>query len=96
MRAIILAGAAVLTLSACGGSGSEANDANAMGTANTMAIDPMMDPNMTNMTLDGNAMGGTGMGANGGANGMTDANTQNMMQRDANTNDPDTNLANGL
>jgi hypothetical protein len=28
--------------------------------------------------------------------GMTDANTQNMMQRDATTDDPDTNLANGL
>jgi hypothetical protein len=90
MRAIILAGAAVLTLSACGGGGSEANDANAMGTANTMAIDPMMDPNMT---MDANAMNGAGMT---GTNGAMDANTQNMMQRDATTNDPDTNLANGL
>ena len=92
MRAMILAGAAVLTLSACGGGDNEANDANAMGMDNGMAIDPMMDPNMTNMTLDGNAMGGTGMGANG----MTDANTQNMMMKDATTNDPDTNLANGM
>jgi hypothetical protein len=90
---MILAGAAVLTLSACGG-GSEANDANAMGADNTMMIDPMMDPNTT---MDQNAMNAAGtMGANGGANGMVDANTQNMMQRDATTNDPDTNLANGL
>jgi hypothetical protein len=89
MRAMILAGAAVLTLSACGG-GSEANDANAMGTDNTMMIDPMMDPNTT---MDQNAMNAAGTM---GANGMTDANSQNMMQRDATTNDPDTNLANGL
>jgi hypothetical protein len=50
----------------------------------------MMDPNMT---MDANAMNGAGTM---GGNGSMDANTQNMMQRDATTNDPDTNLANGL
>ncbi|HEX8192432.1 MAG TPA: hypothetical protein VF552_05985 [Allosphingosinicella sp.] len=87
----ILAGAALaLGLSACGGGGgSEANDANAMSTGNAM-IDPMMDPNMT---LDANGMNASG---GMGANGAVDANTQNMMQLDANTNAPDTNLANGL
>jgi hypothetical protein len=35
-------------------------------------------------------------GAMTGGNGAMDANTQNMMMQDANTNDPDTNLANGM
>jgi hypothetical protein len=30
------------------------------------------------------------------ANGMMDSNTVNAMAQDANTNDPDTNLANGM
>jgi hypothetical protein len=91
---ILLAGAA-LALSACGGGNdTAANDANGFGTDNMM-----MDPNM----LDANS-GMTGMeGMNGmdamngvGANGSVDAGTANMMANDAATNDPDTNLANGL
>jgi len=94
MRKMILAAVAVLGLSACGGGGSEseANQANGMTTDNMM-----LDPNMT---LDQNGMGGmNGMNGmapmDGNAAGM-DANTQNMMQQDATTNDPDTNLANGI
>jgi hypothetical protein len=93
----MLAGAALaLALSACGGGGgSEANDANAIGAGNAM-IDPMMDPNLMMDQNAMNAMGNTGAGGAGSAGGAADANTQNMMQRDATTNDPDTNLANGL
>jgi len=94
MRMMILAGA-VLALSACGGGESETNTANTMGAENGM-MDPMMDPNMTtdmNGTMGGNMSGGDMTGANG----AMDANTANtMMAVDANTNSPDTNLANGL
>ncbi len=95
MRMMILAGA-VLALSACGGGETEAN--NTMATDNMM-MDPMMDPNLS---MDANGAMGANMGgamdANGamGANGAMDANTANMMAQDANTNSPDTNLANGL
>lgn len=92
MRMMILAGA-VLALSACGGGETEANTANTVGTDNMM-VDPMMDPNMTT-DLNG-AMGANMSGGMTGANGATDANTANMMAQDANTNSPDTNLANGL
>ena len=94
MRMILLASAA-LALSACGGGGSEGNDANALG-ADNMMLDQ-------NMMMDGNMMMDPNMSANGmtgmtgmDANGAMDANTQNMMAQDATTNDPDTNLANGL
>ena len=94
MRMMILAGA-VLALSACGGGETEAN--NTMATDNMM-VDPMMDPNLsmngTDMNMTGNMAGSAG-GAMG-ANGAVDANTANMMAVDANTNSPDTNLANGL
>jgi len=91
MRTILLAGA-VLALSACGGGESEANEANALATDNMM-----LDQNLA---VDANMM----LDANGSMNGMTgmdanvagDANTQNLMAVDANTNAPDTNLANGL
>ena len=88
MRTIALAGLA-LALSACDGgeSGTAANDANMVA-----ADDMMMDENLL---LDANAsMNGSAGGA--GANGSVDANTQNMMMKDATTNDADTNLANGL
>jgi hypothetical protein len=55
----------------------------------------MMDGNMAmdpNMSMNGMDMNGAAMGANG----AMDANTQNMMAQDMNTNAPDTNLANGL
>ena len=92
MRMILLVGAA-LAVSACGGGNeTEANEANALVSDNMMS-DPnlMMDPNM--MATDPN-MSANGM-TMGGATGM-DANTQNMMAQDMNTNSPDTNLANGL
>ena len=97
MRMMILAGA-VLALSACGGGGdTEAN--NTMG-ADNMMMDPMMDPNLSMNGTDMNMTGGMGAaaGANGaaGAAGAAGGDAQNMMAQDANTNDPDTNLANGL
>lgn len=86
MRTILLAGVA-LALSACGGGGGEttANDLNAV-TADNMLMDEnlMLDPNAS--------INGTTLDANGSVN----ATTQNLMEKDAVTNDPDTNLANGL
>jgi hypothetical protein len=96
MRMMMLAGTAVaaLALSACGGGATEGNSVNATGTDNGM-MDPMSDPNM--MMDQNGAMNAAGSaGGAGGANGAVDANTQNAMQRDMNTNDPDTNLANGM
>ncbi|HEY7811569.1 MAG TPA: hypothetical protein VIA98_14475 [Allosphingosinicella sp.] len=93
MRMIILAGA-VLALSACGGGETEAN--NTMAADNMMAVDPMMDPNMSMNGMDAN-MTGNMAGSAGGAmtdNGSMDGNA--AMAVDANTNSPDTNLANGL
>jgi len=93
MRKILLAGA-ILALSACGGN-NNANDANTMATDN-MAVD-------SNMGLDSNLSmmnGAEGMDANAAgamaANGSVDANTAAAMAKDANTHDPDTNLANGM
>jgi hypothetical protein len=99
MRILFLAGLALAT-AACGGGEKEATDANMMATDANMMMD-------SNIMMDGNAM----MGANGammdpngamngaggmGANGSMDAATQNAMMKDAQTNDPDTNLANGM
>ena len=90
MRILLIAGVALL--SACGGGGQTEGDNNAMATDNMM-----MDQNMTmdqNMMMDPNAaMNGT---TNMGAGGTVDAATQNMMMKDATSNDADTNLANGL
>jgi hypothetical protein len=89
---ILLAGAA-LALSACsgGGNSTEANQANALSTDNMMMDQNLlMDQNMMDQNMSANAAAGMG------ANGAADANTQNMMRQDAATNDPDTNLANGL
>lgn len=92
MRMMILAGA-VLALSACGGGETETNTANTMGAENMMG-DPMMDPNMT---TDMNGAMGANMSGDMGANGAMESGTANaMMAVDANTNSPDTNLANGL
>ena len=86
MRTMALATLA-LALSACGGGGdASGNEANAL-SADNMAMDEnlMMDPNLS---------------ANGtvtpDANGASNSATQNLMAKDAQTNDPDTNLANGL
>jgi hypothetical protein len=86
MRIIALAGLA-LALSACGGNNnSSADDANALGADNMMVDD--------NLMLDANAS----MNSAGGmdANASTNAATENLMMKDATTNDADTNLANGL
>jgi hypothetical protein len=85
MRMILLAGVA-LALSACGSRDeTTANDMNAI-TADNMLMDEnlMLDPNAS--------INGTTLDANASAN----ATTQNLMEKDAVTNDPDTNLANGL
>lgn len=83
MRAFFLVAGAALTLSACGGGESEANEQNAM-MANDMMMDQnmAMDPAMNGMMTDPNM--------------AMDANTQNMVMQDMNTNDPDANLANGM
>ena len=81
MRKILLAGVA-LALSACGGGGTETNNAAVLTTDNML-----MDENMM---LDQNMMNGMD------ANATIDANTANLMMEDATTNDADTNLANGL
>lgn len=88
MRMTLLA-AAALALTACGSGGGDtaANDSNALGTDNLL-----MDENLM---LDPNAsINGTSTAVD--ANGSLDSNTQNLMEKDAATNDPDTNLANGL
>ena len=86
MRWIILAGAA-LAVSACNGNkaGDEANQANATA-ADTMGIGD-------NAGMETNATGSVNAAV---ANGAIDANTQALMQKDANTHDADTNLANGI
>jgi hypothetical protein len=83
MRMILLAGAA-LALSACGGGAEKADETNVL-TADNMLMDE-------NMSMDMNAS--MNMGAD--VNAATDANSVNMMVEDATTNDPDTNLANGI
>ena len=92
MRKFLVIGAA-LALSACGGGGeTQSNEANMTASDNmmmdqNMAMDPMMNGG-GNMAMDP-AMNGT-------ANGAIDPVTQNMIQKDMNTNSPDTNLANGM
>jgi len=98
MRALILVAGAALSLSACGGN-SSTNDANTMATDNMMMDsgnlstdqNMMMDSNMSNMGMDSNMSGG--MDANMATNATTE---NNMMAQDRNTNDPDTNIANGM
>lgn len=85
MRIIALA-ALALGLSACGDRGSSTDEANALTADNMMMNELMSDTNM----VDANATGGMD------ANASTNAATENMMAKDAVTNDPDTNLANGL
>jgi hypothetical protein len=104
MRNYLIVGAA-LSLSACGGGAeTQNNTANMTASDNmmmdqNMAMDPMMN-GTGNMAMDP-TMNGTGNMAmdpmmNGTTNGAVDPATQNMMQKDMKTNDPDTNLANGL
>ena len=80
--------AAALALAACGGGDNQANTAAGENLAmdNLSATDPAamnaMNAVDANMSMD--------------ANMAVDANTQNAMMNDLNTNDPDTNLANGM
>lgn len=76
----ILLLAGLALVSACG----SGNDSEAVD-ANAMVTD--------NLMLDANTTMDAG---NMAANGTIDANTANMMVEDVTTNDPDTNLANGL
>ena len=89
MRAFLVIGAA-LALGACGGGDREADEANMaadnMMVDENMAMDPMMNAD-ANMAMDPMM--------NGTTNGL-DPTTQNMIEQDMNTNDADTNLANGL
>ena len=82
MRSIFLIAGAALALSACGSNSSESTDANTL-EVNTLVVD------------DG-ALANGDLNAVGTENGMISANTANAVQQDLNTNDPDTNLANGL
>lgn len=87
MRAIVLSlglGAA-LALGACGKNNDQANaDLNAT------------DPNAANMMMtDENSAMANGAGGMD-MNTATNAATENAMQKDLNTNDKDTNLANGM
>ena len=85
MRTIMLIGGAALALSACG-SNNEGSD------ANTLAVDNML----VDDSATANAMLEDDLNGVGTANGTMDANTANAVAQDLNTNDPDTNLANGL
>ena len=85
MRTIAIA-ALALGLSACGGGDTKTDE------ANSLAVDNMLMDD--NMLLDSNESmnAATGLDANASVN----AATENPMAKDAVTNDPDTNLANGL
>jgi hypothetical protein len=82
---MILAAGAVLALSACG-SNNEANQADL--SVNNLVVEDLSNGSDTMMMNgDMNAMD---------MNAMNDADTANAMATDMNTNDPDTNLANGM
>jgi hypothetical protein len=83
---MIALAAMALALSACGGGGTAADEANALGDDNLM-----MDENLM---LDSNQSLNSAGGMD--SNASTNASTENLMMKDATTNDPDTNLANGL
>jgi hypothetical protein len=86
MRAYILTIGAALTLCACNGSGNNQNNADLNAT----------DPNAANMMMtDENAAMANGAGGMD-MNTATNATTENAMAKDLNTNDKDTNLANGM
>jgi hypothetical protein len=92
MRMILIAGAA-LAITACGGGGNKSgtNTANGtMGTNGATTNGMMTPPPAAGVGTNG------AMGAPAAPNGAMDSNTQNLMAKDARTNDPDTNLANGF
>ena len=92
MRILLTLGAA-LAVSACGGGGeTQSNEANL-----TASDNMMLDQNLTmDPAMNGTANMAMDPAMNGAANGTVDPATQNMIQQDMNTNDPDTNLANGM
>ncbi|GAA4031837.1 hypothetical protein GCM10022281_09320 [Sphingomonas rosea] len=92
MRALILVAGAALSLAACGSNKDAVDNAD----ANLMTIDNTgMDANMAT-PMDANMMDANMMGGADG-NAMTNGSTEaNMMANDMNTNDRDTNLANGM
>jgi hypothetical protein len=86
MRAYILAFGAVLTLAACSGGGNDQANVDLNAT----------DPNAANMMVtDQNADMANGVGGMD-MNTATNAETENAMAKDLNTNDKDTNLSNGM
>lgn len=98
MRLMIIAAGAALTLAACNRHDAQNNVVGAAGDTNMMMTD-------SNLTLDQNMSGNAGMtdangamGAGGAdANAATNAASENALkQKDLNTHDRDTNLANGL
>ena len=84
MRSIILIAGSMLALAACGSNNEESN---------TLAVNNLVVEDLSNgsdtMTMNGdmNAMD---------MNAMNGSDTANAMATDMNTNDPDTNLANGM
>lgn len=84
----LIAALGLVSLAACG---SRADDDAAVNMDANMDTDMMVTDNM-GMTTDAN-MADNGMMMNG-ADGMNA--TENAMATDMNTNDPDTNLANGM
>ena len=85
MRSTILVAGAMLALSACGSKNEEAN---------TLAVNNLVVEDLSNgsdtMMMNGSDMNAMDM------NSMNSAGTANAMATDMNTNDPDTNLANGM
>ena len=85
MRSIILIAGSMLALSACGSNNEEAN---------TLAVNNLVVEDLSNgsdtMMMNGSDMNAMDM------NSMNSAETANAMATDMNTNDPDTNLANGM
>ena len=86
MRAMILAAGAVLALSACG-SNDEANQTDL--SVNNLVVEDLSNGSDT-MMMNGGDMNAVDM------NSMNGAETANALATDMNTNDPDTNLANGM
>lgn len=87
MRARILVLGSALTLAACNGSGADQRNGE---------VNAANDPNAENMMITD--QGGASANGAGGMdmNTATNAQTENLMAKDLNTNDKDTNLANGL
>ena len=83
MRAMILAAGAVLALSACG-SNNEANQTDL--SVNNLVVEDLSNGSDT-MMMNGGDMNAMDMNSMNGANAIA---------TDMNTNDPDTNLANGM